>query len=96
MKDSKTPTKSAPPSETEAQPVPVPEKQQPASPKAPVTTLPSSEPLVPAERAFVASKADPIVASFLHTERLRPDGVRKLSRTEWLRELEAFKAAPRG
>jgi hypothetical protein len=76
----------------------VPEEAAPVSPapKADVTALPDREPQLTAERMFVARKADSIVEAYLHAERLRPEGVRKMSRAGWLADLEAFKAAPRG
>jgi len=64
--------------------------------RAPLTSFPSTEPQLTAERQFSSAKRDPIVAAFLHTEKLRPGGIRKMARAEWLAALETFKATPRG
>ncbi len=70
------------------------EKPTAASPRPAVTELPDRTPTVTAERAFQTAKHDPVVEAFLATERLRGD-TRKLTRAEWKKQLEEFKAAPR-
>lgn len=104
--DPEVPAAEAQPTETSAQPAPITDaaaKEAEEAPavevapptKADVTVLPDPEPQLTAERAFSGARVDPIVGAFLHVERLRPEGVRKLSQQAWQDELAAFKRAPR-
>ena len=62
--------------------------------KGPSVVMPFAEPLMTAARALMARTGQPIVAAFLHSEKLR-GSIRKLSRAQWLAELESFIKAPR-
>jgi len=63
-------------------------------PRALTTALPDNAPQLTAKRAFLGRSVDPVVASFLHTEVLNKS-IRKMSREQWLVELDRFTKAPR-
>ena len=70
-------------------------EKSPAAPARPaVTKLPDRTVQLTAKRAFLARSTDPVVASFLYTERLSGK-TRKMSREQWLEELARFTKAPR-
>jgi len=53
--------------------------------------MPDRTPAVTIERAFVGRTKDPIIAAFVHVERLtNRDRIRKLPKAAWDAELSAF------
>lgn len=81
-------------SEPEAEPAEERFEVEPDAPaRAPVKALPSAAITLTAKRCLHPRSSDPVVAAFLAQESQR--GTRKLTREDWIAELETFTQAPR-
>lgn len=72
-----------------------PEPSQPITEPAPAEIVPDA-PLLTVEK-FVRTLRDRMLGNaFIHVEKLRPEGVRRLPLVTWQAEYDAFLKAPRG
>jgi hypothetical protein len=66
-----------------------------AEPKPRLKAHPDRSIQLTAKRALLGHSTNPVCGAFLHTERLRSGGTRKMTREAWLAELDKFTKAPR-